>query len=104
MLNVPELQPLLDKVAVLKDNPDARDVHDHVLREVTAAATPAMGQAACARIRALCDPGAWGDRHVHGLGPSFLGWIKFLGELKGVANACGQQLLENDRGQGQHPG
>lgn len=100
MLKIPELQPLLDKVAVLKDNPDASDVHDYVVREVMAACTPSMGQTACVHIIALCHPRAWGDRHVHGLGPSFLGWIRFLGELEDVANACGQKIFENSGGRG----
>ena len=100
MLRIPELQPLLDKVAVLKENPDASDVYEYVVREVNAAYTPSMGQTACIHIIALCHPRAWGDRRVQGLDSSRFGWIDFLSELEHIANACGQQIFENSGGKG----
>lgn len=99
-MKVPELQPILEKVAPLKDNPSASDIYEFITHEVEVAYTPSMGQTACVHIIEMCHPRAWGDRFVQGYDQPFDSWVNFLGELESVANACGQKIFENSRGQG----
>lgn len=99
-MKVPELQPILDKIALLKDNPSASDIYEVITREVNAAYTPSMGQTVCVHIIEMCHPRAWGDRFVHGYDQPIDKWLNFLGELEEIANSCGQAIYINSGGKG----
>lgn len=94
-MHITELQPLLKKVIVLRENPSTRDVAAFVEDLIERASTPAMAQIACDRVISMCNPKAWGDRHVEGFGDDFLAWQSFLGELSDLAAHCGQDIYDN---------
>lgn len=94
-MHIIELEPLLEKVIVLRGNPSTRDVAAFVEDLVGRANTPAMAQSACDRVISMCNPKAWGDRLVEGFGDDFLAWQSFLGELGDLAAQCGQAIYDN---------
>jgi hypothetical protein len=96
-MHIAELEPLLKKVIVLRGNPSTRDVVAFVEELVELANTPAAAQSACDSIISMCNPRAWGDRFVEGVGEDFLAWQAFLGELSDLAAKCGQAIYDNRR-------
>ncbi|MDN8618927.1 hypothetical protein [Variovorax ginsengisoli] len=90
-MRIPELSPLLEKVAVLRSAPDAQDIYATVRDAVLAAQTPSMAQSVCEMTIDMCNPKAWGDRYVKSMDAE---WMDFVAELATVANACGQRIYE----------
>ncbi len=90
-----ELEPLLQKVACLHDNPDASDICEHVRRVVKSANTPTMAQGVCEDVIVLCNPKAWGDRDVRGYDGLAGEWQGFLAQLSQLAIVCRQRIFEH---------
>lgn len=95
-MSYPELEPLLQKVAAIRDDLNVRDIYTSVHELVGAAQTPSMAQSACSKIIVMSHPKAWGERVVGG-GATFQSWMVFLQELAEMADACGQRVFEANR-------
>jgi hypothetical protein len=65
-MQIKELQPLLAKVEILRGNPSASVVLEHVEQAVARATTPSMAQSVCDNIISMCNPKAWGDLNISG--------------------------------------
>lgn len=94
-MKINELQPLLEKVACLKNNPSTQEVFLFVNERVEGASTPSMGQSACEAIASMCNPRAWGDLNVQNFGTKWSDWFAFLEELEAIAYSCGQAIYDN---------
>jgi predicted ATP-dependent protease len=92
-MRIPELQPLIEKAALLRDDRKVRDIYEFIWAEVQNAQIPSMAQSACEKIILMTHPKAWGDRDAD-FGASYLDWFRYLDELKSVANDCGQAIFE----------
>ena len=90
---MPELQPLVRKVAPLKDIEGAEDIYDFIVERSASATTPSMAQSVCSSVISMCHPKAWGDRCVRGM--DLMAWIGYLSDLSEVANECRQRVYEN---------
>ena len=93
-MKIPELRPLLEKIAVLEGNQSTMEVLHFVQSRVNNANTPSMAQSACEAIATMCSPKAWGDLNVQDFGAGWPDWLKFLEELRALAITCAQATYE----------
>ncbi len=93
-MQIPELQPLLEKVASLRSNASTCEVYEFVRQKVERASTPSMAQSACEAVATMCHPKAWGDLNVQGFGAKWTDWHNFLEELGAVATSCAQAIYD----------
>ena len=94
-MRVPELDPLLAMARQLDSRPDVEDIFAFIQSQVESAATPNMGQSVCSQVIDLCNPKAWGDRMVAGVGS--IEWCTWLSALAQQAERCGQAIYEASR-------
>jgi len=91
-MTISQLDPLLVLAASIESFPEASDVASEIKRIVGRAASPSMAQNACEHIITMCNPKAWGDRYVLGMGDNE--WLQFLGRLSDTATQCGQAIFD----------
>lgn len=88
-----ELQPLIDKVAVLETNENASIIYQDVMRRIELANSPINAKRTCEYITSMTHPKAWGDRFVEGY--DLAQWSTFLVELSNIAQSCRNQISTN---------
>lgn len=91
-MTFPELPPLLQKVEALRDNPSTQEIYDFVCSEAEKVRTPSMAQSLCSTVITMSHVKAWGDLYVD-FGSTSNDWYVYLGELKQVAEDCGQAVF-----------
>lgn len=97
-MKIVELQPLLDKIDVLKDHSETKDIFERVSERINNASTPSMGQSVCSYVVSMTHPKAWGDMYVSNFGSEWSDWFKYLGELSDIASQCGQAIFDRENG------
>jgi hypothetical protein len=96
-MRIQELQLLLDKAELMRDNTATAEIYEGIRDQILRANTPDMGQTVCLHVITMCHPKAWGDMYVEGSGESWTIWLSYLDELAEVANQCGQCIYENNK-------
>lgn len=95
-MKFPQLEPLLRKVAPLRENASTEKVYLFVCKAVESANTPSMAQSACSAVATMCHPKAWGDMNVQNFGAKWTDWFTFLEELEMLATSCAQAIYEDE--------